>query len=302
MIARPVSERYILSPPTTHYDKVDEVSSDGDKTYVYTNASGDAGRDLYELPNHTGSGVIIYVNVRAQLKRAASSESYAYICTKTCGQVYESAALEPGANWSGYSEMYTRNPNTHVAWTWSQVDALQAGIKLTYNTAAIYCTQVYMEVDYTQPTWASYKDNQHTEPCDHFHDSYDHAYMTGTGFGEAKAYVVAYYDAAGSRHGSDHNSSSDWDGILNSECDLTGGPENAYSDTDSWHSVVFPSTISPPSSYSAAHAHADKVIEDDFIVDSSVPEFPTVMAGIGVAGMCGGIYWWMRRKQLAVSS
>jgi len=34
-----------------------------------------------------------------------------------------------------------------------------------------------------------------------------------------------------------------------------------------------------------------------YVAQSAIPEFPTVMAAIVVAGVCFGIYYWMRRKR-----
>ena len=36
-----------------------------------------------------------------------------------------------------------------------------------------------------------------------------------------------------------------------------------------------------------------------YVAQSAIPEFPTVMAGIMVAGLCFGIYYWMRQRRLA---
>ena len=55
-----------------------------------------------------------------------------------------------------------------------------------------------------------------------------------------------------------------------------------------------------PSSYSTLAADSDtyELIADDTLTveASAIPEFPTVMAAIGVAGLCCGIYLWMRRR------
>ncbi len=40
--------------------------------------------------------------------------------------------------------------------------------------------------------------------------------------------------------------------------------------------------------------------DDSYNVDASaIPEFPAVIAGIAVAGMCFWIYYWMRKRRLA---
>jgi hypothetical protein len=42
------------------------------------------------------------------------------------------------------------------------------------------------------------------------------------------------------------------------------------------------------------------VVEDTFeVAESAIPELPTVVTGIAVAGMCFVIYYWMRKRKLA---
>jgi len=88
-------------------------------------------------------------------------------------------------------------------------------------------------------------------------------------------------------------------GVLTGECDFTTKPSAA---AGTWHSVVFNTTGDILGNYADARGDPSYIIDDVFIVDSSaIPEFPTVMAGIGVAGLCFGIYYWMRRKAAWVS-
>jgi len=63
--------------------------------------------------------------------------------------------------------------------------------------------------------------------------------------------------------------------------------------------VVCTTGYIPPDTYDASWSHT--LADASFTVESSaIPEFPTVFAAIGVAGLCFAIYYWMRKKRLAL--
>lgn len=165
-----------------------------------------------------------------------------------------------------------------------------------------------VSITFTAP-WESYKTSARTEVWGDGTTRYtsdNHvAYMKGTGFADV-TYNVAYYDADGTWIVADENIGLDG-GVLKSVCDLTTD-ENAVAGT--WHALVqpasgytpFPSTGSP-TPYDQAVNNPDTyglLANDSFeVAESAIPEFPTVMAGILVAGLCVGIYYWMRKRKLA---
>jgi len=149
------------STPSTHYDKVDEETSDADATYVGKSDTTDVGyyTDLYNLPDgqipsgSTVNSVAVYIVVRNVVSGVGGYRT----TIKTNGVVYNGTAYSPaGTTWYTYSTNYTTNPNTGVAWTIAQVDALQIGVQLIgeyYASSDTYlygrCTQVYVVIDYT---------------------------------------------------------------------------------------------------------------------------------------------------------
>ena len=160
---------------------------------------------------------------------------------------------------------------------------------------------VRVRVYYT-PDWESY----HTDypptgtQCDDFIADYQTVYMYGEGFEAGHSYHIGYYDGAGNKAVSDGTGTLT-DSTLTSEWYF---PNNTGSAAGDWHAVVYDDAIaSPPLTYVADDANA--VVEDWFYVQSgAIPEFPTVIAGIVVAGLCFGIYYWMRKryqKQVAVA-
>jgi len=153
--------------------------------------------------------------------------------------------------------------------------------------------------------WESYKTSACTEvwgeASSHYDSTYHTAYMRGEGFADGHSYKIGYYDSSGDQASSTESASSNATGVLDGAYDLNTDPGAA---AGTWHSVVFNTTEPIPDTYDAAKLDPNYVVEDDFIVDASaIPEFPTVMAGIGVAGLCFGIYYWMRkRKQRQVAT
>ncbi len=74
------------------------------------------------------------------------------ICVKTEGAVHESSEMTIPTGWATHSNTWTTNPEVGGAWTWAQVDALQIGVSMRASIETqipTYCTQVYVEVDYT---------------------------------------------------------------------------------------------------------------------------------------------------------
>jgi len=146
----------------THYTTVDEAEPDGDTTDVETSAT-DYERDLYNLDNHsTGSGTINHITVYANCKGDVSvTQASLKIAIKSGTGAgapdtpSESAEKTVTTSYAEYSNQWTTNPATTSAWTWDEIDALQAGIALKEpEPAKAYmtkCTQVYVVVDYTVP-------------------------------------------------------------------------------------------------------------------------------------------------------
>jgi hypothetical protein len=141
------------SPGTgAHWDKVDEASADDLTTYIYTTNSSSYQRDLYNVADHTVSGTVN--SVTAYFRVASSSFSYqvkAKPSIKTHNIVYDGNEQTVSSSWESDSQTWANNPNTGTAWTWSEIDALQAGVSLegSFFSTAARCTQVYVDVDYS---------------------------------------------------------------------------------------------------------------------------------------------------------
>ncbi|MFH1650883.1 MAG: hypothetical protein ABID87_02095 [Chloroflexota bacterium] len=138
-----------------HWDKVDDISPDGLSTYVYSQNKQDR-TDLYSLGDHvegvnTITGVTVYYVIAAD---SAGYHAYARAAIKTGTQTFQgSLTSHLGSTFAQYSYTWGINPATGQAWTWAQIDALQAGLVLAKEPNGIYaaCTQVFVVVDYELP-------------------------------------------------------------------------------------------------------------------------------------------------------
>ena len=134
-------------------------------------------------------------------------------------------------------------------------------------------------------TWCSYQDEARTQPCDLFTVKGSSVYMKADGLpSAAKTYQAKYYDATGQILLSYSGQSSS--GVFLSEIRPSDFPA---SKPGTWKAELYktePSVV--------------LLATDTFKVDqSAIPEFPTVAAGIGVAGLCFGFYYWRRRAWIA---
>ncbi len=130
-----------------HYTCVDEESADDNTSYV--RHEGGTQRDLYALPNHSGSGTINKITVHARCKHYyAKAESGVKLSIRTHDTTYDGDLQDAELDWTNYSEEWENNPNTDAPWTWEEIDALEIGVALVGSVDDGYCTQVYVEIKY----------------------------------------------------------------------------------------------------------------------------------------------------------
>jgi hypothetical protein len=143
----------------THYTTVDEETPDESTTRVF-DYRADWYRDLYNLDNHSaGSGTINFIKVYARCSAGTTPTQTSLKIAIKSGTgsgapdtVDESSEITVASSYADYSRQWGTNPATGSAWTWDEIDNLQAGIALRESKLSYYsthCTQVYVEVDYT---------------------------------------------------------------------------------------------------------------------------------------------------------
>jgi len=302
-----------LIPNTgTNWEAV--ATSDGDTTYVESDTSDTYLTDLYNLDDTTTApgeinSVTVYFSARAL---STPTQASAYTRIKTSGTTYDGTAQTLTTSYATYSTAYTTNPQSGNEWTWKEINDLQAGVGLRRalttgkgSSRPSRCTQVWVVVDYTPATLESYRDAAHTTVwgtvANPYDSTYSTAYMNGTNYLPSHSYRVIYYDG-NTDNGGDQvvadNQTSTATYELSSQIILSNYPAST---AGTWHAVVYDNEVlgaaTPPATYNARFSTNAYVYDDDFeIVPSAIPEFSTVMAGIVVAGMCFGIYYWMRKR------
>ena len=138
-----------------HWDKVADVEPDDSETYVYT-TSKKYERDLYQLEelgedSVTIDGITVYFRFTgANGEDPAPASARAVI--KIGDNVYQGNE-ETSSTFVTKSDQWTTNPDTGEAWTWEEIDGLQAGVELKKGKDGdvAVCTQVYVAVDYEIP-------------------------------------------------------------------------------------------------------------------------------------------------------
>lgn len=140
----------------SHYDKVDEVSPDDAVTYVYTN-SRSYQTDLYNLSDlgvsdvNNITSVIVSFRFSGGIRGNQDETGYARAVIKTGGTVYSGdEQTQAGTAFVTRSYSWATNPKTGVAWTVTDINALQAGaeVKISSNQATVRLTWVSVTVSY----------------------------------------------------------------------------------------------------------------------------------------------------------
>jgi len=134
----------------------------------------------------------------------------------------------------------------------------------------------------TLPTWESYEDTDHTNVRNYFDENWQTVYMMSSEL-EAGVYGVTYYDGAGipvytyTIHG------------------LSAGPLS--------HEYYFPDNPSAAPGMWEAHLYkldnpACAIIDTFEVNAGAIPEFPMVIATIGVTLLCASVYIYMRKRYI----
>lgn len=130
--------------------------------------------------------------------------------------------------------------------------------------------------------WDSFSDEARTIQSDMFSEYGGLSYMKATGLPQAsKTYKAKYYDADGALLQVETGISSN--GEFLSQIIPAGFPE---SQPGTWTVELY-----------RTEPKEQIIATDTFtVVESAIPEFPAVAAGISVAALCGSVYILMRRR------
>lgn len=153
-----------------NYVEVDEVTADGDTTYVNTPAGGFATRgDLYTIGAHGLTGSIqidqIEVFVRA---RDSAAEAADRVATKILenSTTTNGTAIDVGGSYEDLSTVYTTRPSDSTAWQLDDITNLEIGIHMSSSNLGaddMRVTQVWVVITYTQLVTVSKNDQTPTD-------------------------------------------------------------------------------------------------------------------------------------------
>jgi len=198
-----------------------------------------------------------------------------------------------GSSWTAYLILFTNSygwANVDISLlidTWPKINGAKIYLRSLANKPT-HADAAYLLVDYTAwDTWNSYESDYSTSCEDYNTGTSNTIYMKGTGF-ETGSYDVTYFDADDAFVGTDANITISGGQDLLSSLACNTDPAAAEG---TWYARVYPS------------GGTTLIAEDTFFVNANViPEFPTIFAAIGVAGLCFGIYWWMKRRLVYVKA
>jgi len=132
-----------LHGAASHWEAVDDVTADGDTSYIEDDDYGE--EDTFAL---TDSGLAtnacissVTVWVRARRYDYNDNEMKIMVRSGTTDDTGGNKYL--GSSYRNYSETWTNDPNTGSPWTVAAVDALEAGVR---NTDGVRATQVWVVV------------------------------------------------------------------------------------------------------------------------------------------------------------
>lgn len=117
------------SAGATNYSNVDETTPDDDTTYNYESTAGD--RDSYTYSNmlHNAASILAVALVPRVKKDDATARTVKRF-VRISGTDYDGTAVGVPAGYAYLQEVLQTNPATAAAWTPTEVNALEAGIKV----------------------------------------------------------------------------------------------------------------------------------------------------------------------------
>jgi len=140
-----------------NWECVDEAVSDGDTTRVGNNYTTlKILTDLHNIPNTSIPDGATINSIRVYCMVRNIMANYGKLATKikTGGVEHKGAIWSWGTSYTLISTLYALNPNTGLAWTIAEINALQIGVHIEtesspYGYTVGYCTQVYVIIDFT---------------------------------------------------------------------------------------------------------------------------------------------------------
>ena len=206
---------------SAHWSLCDEDPPDDDTTYVENNAAT-LKKDSYNLQDPTGSGTINWVRVYIRARLTASGSSTIRTLIRTYGTDYESSDITLSTSYQDNYMQYNTNPNTGLAWTWTELTSLEAGASsqksgvANVRMTAVWVVVSYSSTNYTFDMNGSFTLDLSMYPLDYIQTAEIQLKYRANDKGEnwyLKAYnwTATAYSDSGFNNTSGHTPSSGWD-------------------------------------------------------------------------------------------
>jgi len=143
---------------STHYLCIDDITPDGDTTYIRTSSVGKMSSFLFPISGV--SGAVNSVTVKSTIRQEKTVAPWAtlQLFYTAPGKVnyFNEDIITLTDSYVEYVRVYTTNPATGLAWTIDELNTMQWGFN-TLADAGRYPrdTQIYIEVDCTEIGWVS---------------------------------------------------------------------------------------------------------------------------------------------------
>ena len=150
--------------PTTHYDKVDEVTPNDGTDYITSMYGDGLAHEVYDTFLKPSSGipagstinsVTVYSRGRVTQTPGGFKVSWRN-CLLVDGTLYTADNFQY-TSWTTVNSVWATNPKTGLPWTLSDIEALEFGVFGTdkYDAAGdeswVDITTVWLVIDYTPP-------------------------------------------------------------------------------------------------------------------------------------------------------
>lgn len=135
----------------SNYDCVNEIiTNNADYVYQTVQAVPKYEYDLYSIPiTAIPHGNIAFVRVYTVMKHGSGATGVGKATLKTHSTNYYGSEETLTTSYCSYYKTWINNPTTGLAWTRSEILALQIGVSLKAGSAAnteAYCSQVYVVI------------------------------------------------------------------------------------------------------------------------------------------------------------
>lgn len=128
----------------------ERVSDENDDSGVSNNYNGTTKYDLYETENPGVSGTINKITIYNRGKNLTTPYIYGYVTPllKIGGNEYRGTEQAMSYFLTNYSHEWENNPDDSLPWEFTDIESLQIGVELRYQSNKPYCVEVWVVVDY----------------------------------------------------------------------------------------------------------------------------------------------------------